>query len=247
MPALTFKTVTQILTQVAPELGLCVASDVNATTAITGTGDANQHQLYFLLRALGRKLVLEYPWLQTVKEHTFSTTATTTFSLPTDFYCYLEDTGWNRTTRQPLVAVTPQRWQALKAASTTGVLYVIFRPRERAVEFLNTATASQTVAFEYQSIYWVGVDDAATIPTLETVSDAENLVMLDSHLVERGLKLAFLQAKGLPAAAAEADFLSALNACRGVEGMAAPVLTLDRPRVDAGVFGPNVPETGFGA
>lgn len=244
----TIWSVSDTMAQVGGELGLWAESDLD-TGYLTGAAqDENQNQMFRLLRGLGQHLIRLHPWLAQTKQHTFTAFALSTFNLPADFFGYVDGTGWNRTTQQPMVAVSPQRWQALKAANTTGVLYVIFRPRERTLEMLETATLGDSYAFEYASTYWASAA-GGTEPTAASlpVGDETDLIWLETNLFQKALKLQWLKHKGLPAEAAQEDFDDALSAAQAADASPAPKLVLDSPRVvDAALCGPCIPETGWG-
>lgn len=241
----SFKSVSEIMEQVGGELALWAAADLDTDFVTTSADDANQNQMFYLLRGLCAELVRQYSWLQATKQHDFNTSATvTSYVLPDDFYSYVDGTGWNRTSRQPLVPISPQQWQALQASGVTGLLYVLFRPRERTLELLADPGASQTIAFEYNSL-WVASPDGASVPTKALPGATDDIVWIDSHLFERALKLRWLRHKGFDSTAAQQEYDDALNAARGANASPAPVLSLDKRAVDP-LGAPNVPETGLG-
>lgn len=78
-------------------------------------------------------------------------------------------------------------------------------------------------------------------------ADMSDVILLDSQLVSRGLKLAFLAAKQMDTGYAQQDFETVLEQAINEDTMA-PVLDFGRSSADSILIGDrNVPITGFGA
>jgi hypothetical protein len=245
-----FDTIADILTDVGAELGLGTLTSVYPST------DATVTQMQALLKALGRSLVLAYPWLQNLIPLTFTTTSATSYTLPADFLRMENGTGWNRSTRQPLQPVSPQEWEALTAGAITVGMPVLFRPRLTndvsdgcvpRLELLATPTSGQTIALQYRSSYWLASGAQQTAGS-DTPSAPTNVVRIDSLLFGRALKLAWLRQKGFESTAAQQDFEDALAATEAVTVWAGPALSLNGPRLLWGKLldASNIPETGYG-
>lgn len=241
-----FDTVATIVGDVATEVSL------GTVTVSYSSTDNNVLQLLKLLQVVGRNLVLRYPWLQNRLEYAFTTTSATTYALPADFQSMVDQTGWNRTGVHPLVPVGAQLWQYYKAMPVASVVAVLFKPSHVSatgapqLELL-TANSGQTIALEYRSRYWVAVSASAAAskdsPTLTT-----DVIHLDSHLISRALRMAFLRARGFPSQAAQEDFMEALDATRSANTSAAPVLRADRwcRDMDRLLDDSNSPRGGYG-
>lgn len=236
-----YETAGSIVSDVAVEVGLGVVSDAWAST------DANVVQLRTLLKSVGRGLVAQHAWLQQRKEHTFTTSTASTYSLPADFLSMVEQSGWNRSSRLPLVPATPQEWQYLQATDVGVVLSLAFRPRDGLLEVWPQPPASgETVAFEYLSRHWVDTD-ADDVADADAPSANADVVRLESNLVSRGLKLAFLRAKGFDSTAAQVEYEAAFGAAASASATAAPVLQIGGSRTsERHLNGGNAPATGFG-
>lgn len=240
-----FDTVATIVEDVATEVGL------GTVTVAYDSTDNHVLQLLKLLQVVGRALVIRNPWLQNRREYTFTTTSATTYALPADFQSMVDQTGWNRTGVSPLRAVTPQVWQYLKALPATSVVTVIFKPGHvnatgaPQLELL-TANSGQEIAFEYRSRYWVA-DGAASAVSYDAPVATTDVVRLDSHLVTRALRMAFLRARGFPSQAAQEDFAEALEATRSANVNAAHLLRADGRRdTDRLLDDSNSPRSGYG-
>lgn len=210
--------------------------------------DATVIQVRRLLKAAGRYLLRQYGWTHLRPTHTFSTVSgTATYALPADFARLVDQTQWNRTEQLPLGGPIPsQGWQLLKAAQSTGVVNFFHRIAQDKVELHPTPDAVNTLAFEYQSRYWVQ-PSAEAAPTSEEPSAADDILWFDGHLLSRLLKLRWLEAKGFDTAAALNDYQQAFDAATSADG-AAPVLRLDRQPLSLWrpLDGHNIPYTGFG-
>lgn len=132
------------------------------------------------------------------------------YPLPSDWSKPLNDTGWDRTNRWPLLGPkTPQEWQSFKS----GIVYA--GPRER-FRILNNSFAINppppnglTFALEYISSGWVVSHNGGTNKPRYT-NDAETSVFRDSLLIT-GLKSMWKAAKGLDASFDLSEFRAILE------------------------------------
>lgn len=132
------------------------------------------------------------------------------YPLPSDWSKPLNDTGWDRTNRWPLLGPkTPQEWQSFKS----GIVYA--GPRER-FRILNNSFAINppppnglTFALEYISSGWIVDYNGGTNKTRYT-NDADTTIFRDSLLIT-GLKSMWKAAKGLDASFDLAEFRSILE------------------------------------
>jgi hypothetical protein len=97
------------------------------TTVYANQGDA-QKQLVALSNTEGDILAKDYPWQRLTVERSFTTTATnqqTNETLPAAFDRVVDETLWNRTTKQPVYGpLSPRIWQGqlglpLKTSTTS--------------------------------------------------------------------------------------------------------------------------------
>lgn len=242
-----FDTAATVISHAARELGL-VSADIANPYSSTG----NRHILHLttLLTTAGKEIVREHLWSQHLATHSFNTVAgTSVYDLPADFLRMVNQAGWNRTSRFPLGGpLSPQQWEFLTALGSGVVFRLVFRPRNRKLEFVNgTSTpGSQTVAFEYLSSYWVQANGQST-GTKAAPTAANDTILFDTHLITRALIYHFRKTKGFDASVAEADYRKALDAVMR-DDTPAPVLSLNGPHPTSGAIGDvNVPITGFGA
>lgn len=208
-------TASTVLNDALLELGL-VAAELADPYAST---DQNVVSLRAHLKALGRELLRKRAWSHLQKEHTFSTeAATASYALPADFSSMQPSTEWNRSTALPLGGpVGAQEWQLLKSSDTVSPINYFFRVLGNRLHLHPTPTAVETLAFEYVSAYWVQPSGESE-PTTETPAASTDTLWFDGHLLSRGLKVRFLEAKGFDSSAARNEYEAALAEASGGDG-----------------------------
>lgn len=239
---MAFETAGSIVNDAAIELGLITSAkaDIYAET------DPNLIQLRALLKRLGRKLARSYEWPQLKVTHTISTTATTTFALPTGFLRMVDGTAWNRTKDRQLIHAAPRQWEAMQALASVGLdAQVTFQISANQLEFFQTQTASETLAFKYVHDLWADTD--ATLPgTLDAPTAHGHYCNFDSDLLVAGLIYAFKKASGFDTAEALQDYKEALTQVRG-GSEPAHSLSLNGTGGLRLIDGKNLPDTGYGS
>jgi hypothetical protein len=233
-----------IVNRAALRLGLVTVTDPFSAT------DQNQILLCSLLDEVGRDLWTERVWTQLTQFYSFvSVQDQAAYPLPAGFGFLINQTGWNRTNRLPLLGpLSPQEWEYLKAILVNVVFTVLFRPlQQQLFLFPDTNTpGGYTIAFEYISRYWVQ-SSTATAPDKDTPTESADIIWFDPQLMIRALKLAFLKQKGFDTSAAQADYDRTLQLIMATDS-AAPILNLaGQPYNDFPLIGQqNVPLIGFG-
>jgi hypothetical protein len=233
-----YDTVANVVSEVSVQCGLGTVSDVFGST------DSSIIQMRELLKSVGRRLILRYPWLQTVKEHTFTTDGDTEYDLPADFSSMIDQSGWNRTNDAALHPASSQMWQYLKAVESETSIVTIFKPHHLTMELL-TASSSETIAYEYRSLYWVA-EDGETTPTADAPTANTDVIIIGAELVKAALKYQFLKDKGFPVDAAAEDFMQVLTDMQGHNTQAAPVLNLAGSAGEKLIDMSNAPMQGYG-
>lgn len=248
-----FDTIGNIVNDVCVELGL-------GEPAFSGddfaSADTSTQQLAKLATAVGRNLVRKHLFLRSRAEYTFTTVdLQTAYNLPPAFLSMVDGTGWNRSAKRPLVPVSPQQWQALQASGVTSSQPMLFRivfaddddPNDglKQIEFATNPGADSTVAFDYYSRYWVHPGEAGSTRE-DAVTLTANIVLIDAFLFGRALKLAWKREKGFDTTNAQGDFDEALRMVAGLDGGAAPVLSINGPSSGRLLDGSNIPDNGYG-
>jgi hypothetical protein len=242
---MAFDTSLNILNKAAKRVGIATSDSADPY----GETDQNWVQLRNLLEELGEELLRKHAWSHLQKTHTFNTAdGTASYALPTDFHRLIDQTEWNRTQDLPLGGpVSPQGWQLLQALSSSLSVTQLFRIYGNLVYIHPTPSAIESVAFEYQSRYWVK-ESGQGDPNTESADAKEDTLHFDSHLLVTGLQFKFLAAKGFPVGETQRNYEDALAACLGGDG-AAPVLRIDGAgmRINRLLDSNNMPDTGYGS
>lgn len=236
-----------VINDTAVEVGLSAVDDPY------GSVDQNFVQLCKLLIVTGRDVMREWDWSYLKFEGSIAlVSGTSTYALPTGFRAMVPNSQWDRTSRRSAAAgATSQQWQYLSGINATVTLQVVLRPLQGTLEVYGGSSIpdAHVVYFEYQSNYWVKQAQTfpeVAIPNSDRPAATGDTLLLDPHLLTRGLKLRFLQAKGFDTTAAEDDYRRALSAAKSQDGMA-PTLHLGRPVLGEPMISiANVADTGYG-
>lgn len=240
-----FDTAATVISQAARELSL-VSSDISNPYA---EQDPNILLLTSLLTTAGKEIIREHQWSQSLNLRTFTTgSGTSVYDLPADYLRMVDQTGWNRTSTFPMGGpLTHQQWEYITARNPGITTRLLFRFRNRKLEFVNGASTpgSQTVAYWYMSSYWVQAT-GQTSGTKAKPTAATDTILFDSHLMNLALKLKFKREKGWDSTSAQQDYDRAL-AAEMRNDTPAPVLSLNGPSSPEHLIeGCSVPDTGFG-
>lgn len=239
-------TVLDIITNALGQLALPVP-----VAAVGSTNDETAQQMVRLLQWSGRRLIkptATHRWQALRKTWTLPVASPTlTYALPADWDSFEDLTGWNLTSRLPMLgpASDPQ-WNCLTARNLgSSTISVIYRVRQDLFELQSVPSTPQSLIIDYQSRGWVR---DATVPTefRDYIDADDDVVLYDTELITAKLKLAFLIAKGFDSTAAQAEYNEleeqAINADQD-----APVLRVSRsdsyPLISTHF---NVPDTGYG-
>ncbi len=233
-------TVNQILSRVAVESGLDQVTDPFGSTA------SEYVQLKALLQTGCEDLSFSFPWefLTNTLEITTELNKTE-YDLPAGFLALVSETGWNRSTDEPIFLITPQQWRAMEAGDIQPVSYA-FRIMGGKINFMPSAMAAGVVlTFEYVSRNFVATD--AVPPVLkDTISAGSDKVLFDRTLIVRYLKVLWLETKGFDSTAAQGSFNQVYEMLIGKDKGGQ---TLNAGRSRGGfrlIDGRNLPSQGYG-
>lgn len=237
-------TASSIINDAAVELGL-ISADVTDPYA---SSDVNISLLRRHLKSLGQDLVRDHQWTHLQKQYMFATqSGLDTYELPHDFQRFIDQTGWNRTQRMPLMGpLSPQAWQQLQVMTSGGVVDVMYRIVGNELKLYPSPGDNNDVSYEYMSSSWVATGGLET-PTADAPVASGDTLWFDRRLLVCGLKLRWKRGKGFDTAAEQDDYDKALARAQGGDG-AAPVLNLNlQPFAGNRVLdAANLPDTGLG-
>ncbi len=246
MPYSKHPTALEVIQSVQGQLGLPVSG-----AAYSASSDETAQQLVRLLTWVGRRLVKPtstYRWSTLMRTWICITDPLlTTYALPDDWDSFEDLTGWNFTSRLPMLGpATDPQWQCLKARNLgSSTISVIYRVRDSLFEIYNTFSDPQDLRIDYSSRSWVR-DASDPLIYSDSIFADDNIILYDNELITSKLKLAFLTAKGFDTTAAQAEYNEIEEAaiCADAD---APVLQVSRsdtyPLISTQF---NVPDTGYG-
>lgn len=240
-----YSTAGTILNRAAVQLGLI---QTYRTDPFDGL-DANFVRLAEYLRTIGDDLTRDHDWTHMVKEATFVTDGvSTSYALPADFNDFMDQSGWNRSTRWPLIGpLSSQDRQYLKARLVNILLQVAFSIQGNLLTLPIVPPTGATIAFEYASRFWVQSAAGSSADSDSPVSK-DDICLLDPLLLIRGIVLEYIKHGGPgDVVAAQADYDKTLEYCIG-KNTGGGVLALGRRArpFDRLIDGRNFPEGNWG-
>jgi hypothetical protein len=243
-----YPTAIDVIQAVQGQLGLPVSA-----AAATNPTDETAQQMLRLLTWSGRRLLKPtstFRWSTLLKTWALTTnTVDTLYDLPADWDSFEDLTGWNFTSRLPMLGpATDPQWQCLKARNLgSSTISVIYRVRGGQFEIYNTFSSAQNLRIDYSSRSWVRIAGTTPATYRDYVLADDDTLMLDNELLTAKLKLAFLSAKGFDTTGAQSDYNEIEEAAICAD-QDAPVLQLARsdtyPLISTQF---NVPDTGYGS
>lgn len=183
---------------------VCGRIGIQQPNSLVGTSDLQVIQLRELLTREGTELAARSAsgWQALVREATFTTVATEDQGALEDiigagnsYRHILNETIWNRTTRQPVYGPRkPSFWQGFKALTFAGP-YPEYRIRGGHLLFLPTPAAGDACAFEYVTKNWLVSADG--LSQRSNVSVDDDVPLLDDEILQDGLEWRWRKSKGL--------------------------------------------------
>lgn len=243
-----FESAIQAVQQAALECGLVAGANPYTST------DPAIVQMCGILNSCGRELLTMREWQRMIVSYsiTIQVGDSGNYQLPADYQRHIDQTDWNPTNRLPLGGpLTAQDWTYLintNLASST--IYISFRERDGLFSILpqppsGSLLIGQVITFEYISRYWVATSAAPNVLASDSVVTGTDLIQFDPILIQKLLKLRFLEAKKFDTTAASQQFNNAYMSFGG-QDKSAPVLSAARSRGFPYIDDRNVPETNYG-
>lgn len=241
----TYATLADIVQNLAVMVGFPKPSDP------AGSPDPAVQQMVTAVNMAGADMVNLYDWQQMVKTAEIPIIADyagqkeKSFDLPQDFWCFVDQTQWNKTNRLPALQVSPQQWQQIKIRMATIVLTFLWQIRDNKLWILSPPATEQPFSFMYLSRGWV---QSGTNPELyKNVADQNgDKILFDDYLMVLLSRVKWLQIKGMDAAAAMSDFKLNYEIRKG-KTKGSPILSLVNsvglPYINMLT---NAPDTGYG-
>lgn len=198
-------TLIDIIRQAADELGLPRPASAVAS-------DPQTRQLVALANAVCRDILQEHAWsLQHTLATVTSVAGQSDYAIPDDFDRIIDDTEWDSTNHWRLVGPqTPQQARALIESGLTWTGTTMFRLfGSSTIRLWPTPTVdNQLFAYEYVSENWGRDTDGNRKDRMTSDTDTS---IFDPQLVVKGMKVAFMQAKGFDTSTLVPSYLHTLN------------------------------------
>lgn len=181
---------------------LTIAQNVAMETGFTspsslvGSADENAIQLLALIKKETRALSDRYQWNKLIVRGTFNFVASQeAYPLPADFKDFIQKTIWNYTARRPLIApITAEDYEIQKNYLITSGIDKMVHVYDGEMHITPVPSSTDTINYEYTTlnIYQTALGVGKPEITLDT-----DTTTIREFLVELGVKLRFLVAKGL--------------------------------------------------
>lgn len=214
---------------------------------VASSNDATARQMWALATECGQDLLDAHEWQILAKTFQITTTGALEYALPVDFQRFVNETGWNNTSRLPLIGpVGSQQWRMLQArqlgGTTLALQYVI--ENDKVVLYFEPSPA-QTLTFEYVSRGWLQDPSNPAIFRDTPISDAD-IVMYPSRLMVSYLKHKWREAKGFDTNGSYKEYTDILDSTKSNDKPARDLSLTARSRYPY-LGASNMPDTGYGA
>ena len=199
----TSATANEIINTVAAEVGIPPVADPYSSS------DTNFLQLRYLLNTSINELLrrTDINWEFLLSEYIINTKKGDegSYPLPDDFLRMINQTGWDRSNRNPLQPLSSQQWNYLKGRKLISeTILVNFRLQNGTFNIYPSPVSHVfEISFEYLSKNCVL--SSATDTRTPRVGTGGDRPLFDAFLLERLLKLKWLQAKGFDSNDAQDD------------------------------------------
>jgi hypothetical protein len=181
---------------------LTIAQNVALETGFTspsslvGNNDEIAVQLLALIKKETRELSDRFPWQVLTIRGTFNfVNGQEEYTLPSDFKDFKQNTIWNYTARRPLIApINAEDYEIQKNYLITSGIDKMVYVYNNKLYITPTPGSTDTINYEYTTlnIYRTAAGVGKAAITLDT-----DVTTIREYLVELGVKLRFLVAKGL--------------------------------------------------
>lgn len=217
-----------------------------------GSGDPAVQQMVSAVNQAGADMLNLYSWQDLVKsgeiviQAAFEGQSERSFDLPGDFWCFIDQTQWNKDTRLPAIGpVSPQAWMRLEVRNPKITMTLLWQIRGGKLWIQSPPVEPQRFVFMYMSRGWIRDADNENLYK-NMGSKNGDLVLFDEYLVTLLARVKWQQMKGFDATASMADFRLNYENRKG-RAKGAPVLSMTS-RSGAPLIDPyrNLPDTGFG-
>lgn len=210
--------------------------------------DSSYIVLCGLLRSVGRELITMREWQRLIVTASIVTTAASAYDYPDDYGRHIDQTDWDPANRLPLAGpLTSQDESYLVNTNlASSTIYLSFYEENGQLKVLpSPPPVGRTLYYKYMSRYWVATAGAPTVLAKDAPTQADDIILFEPIVIQKLLKLRYLESKGFDTNAASQQFENAIMTWGGSD-KSAPVLSVARTRNFPYLDKRNVPETNYG-
>ena len=215
--------------------------------SIAGSTQSIPQQMFALLSEVGQELMADFDWQIKTKVQTITLLAPTLeYDLPNDLVNYMDGTGWNFTTRLPMIGpLNEQQWQEVQARQLGGTTFAtMFQVVGDKLSFYWAPDTPQDCKISYSSRGWVQDADDPTIYK-DMVEKDSDIVLYDPAMIVAALELSWKKKKGFPTADEELRYRKLLNLAKYNDAPKSALSTCGQQGFPYLGF-VNIPDTNYG-
>ena len=200
----------------------------NRPQVVVSSTDKEAQQMFSLMQALCDELAAQYDWQELLTSYTFATVpGQSAYRLPADCLRIVNQTIWDETAQEPVCGPRSNAsWAVMRSGLGANAVRTNYRLQGSSLILLPTPTAVHTLSFEYITAKYV-LNAGDNAQKMDFANDADGFVFPD-RLITNGLKLKYLESKGLDTSAALSDYNLALDAAKASNHSASPI-RLNKP------------------
>jgi len=243
----TYENLATIVQNIAPMVGFPKPKDP------AGSPDPAVQQMVTAVNMAAEDMLNLYDWQNLAKpfeieiKADFSGQREKAFDLPGDWWCFIDQTQWNKSTQLPAIGpVSPQAWMQLQVRNPKVVMTFMWQVRENKLWIQSPPDAPQIFSFFYMSRGWVRDADNPEIIKNSATKNGD-VILFDPYLTTLLARAKWQQIKGFDSAVAMGDFKVNYEIRKG-KAKGAPVLNMAGVRVGMPYLNmlANAPDTGYG-
>ena len=216
--------------------------------SIAGSTQSIPKQMFALLSEVGQELMADFDWQIKTKVQSIALQAPTLeYDVPSDLMNYIDGTGWNFTTRLPMIGpLNEQQWQEIQARQLGGTTFAtMFQVVGDKISFYFAPDTLQDCKISYSSRGWVQDADDATVYK-DMVEKDGDIVLYDPAMIVAALELAWKKKKGFPTVDEELRYRKLLNLAKYNDAPRNTLSTCGRQGYPYLGF-VNIPDTNYGS
>lgn len=227
----------------------CKQMTLTAPTGVFDSQDETALLMGSLANLAGILLADNFNWQHLQETFTINPDGVnTSYPLPVDFGCMVDNTGWSYAIRRPVIVLNAQQWASISAwLSQSFFINPACRINKDQLEFLSPPPAGGKITFQYRVANWV-IDGKDNTKTKQFLSDNADIPRFDWLMMVMAIKLKWQEQKQMDTTSTQSDLNDRYLQLTQKDEIA-PILTLSGPMPGGFRFLDNFynsPDTGIG-